>query len=66
LNAEFKLSQADAREVVHLVREPENPGDLSVWGLVNGITRAASAYAHAENRRRVSNLAGRVLAAAVS
>jgi hypothetical protein len=65
LNAEFKLSQADAREVVHLVREPENPGDLSVWGVVNGITSAAKAYAHAENRSRVSNLAGRILTATV-
>jgi hypothetical protein len=43
LNAEFKLSQADAREVVHLVREPENPGVLTVWGIVNGLTSAAKA-----------------------
>jgi hypothetical protein len=61
LNREFKLSEADAREVVALVREPENPGDLSVWGVVNGITSAAKAYAHAEHRSRISNLAGRIL-----
>ena len=62
LNTQFKVSQADAREIVHIARSPENPGDLSVWGVVNGITSAAKSGTHAESRQRISSLAGRVLA----
>jgi len=61
LNKEFKVSEADAREIVELAYAPENPGDLSVWGVVNGITSAAKGYGHAEGRTRVGALAGRVL-----
>ena len=65
LNREFKLSEADAREVVMLARAPENPGELSVWGIANGITSAAKAYANADDRVRVSSLAGRVMGASL-
>ena len=64
LNKEFKLSESDAREVVDLVYAPENPQDMSVWGIVNGLTSAAKAHRYAEDRTRVGALAGRVLSAA--
>ena len=38
LNKEFKVSEADAREIVELAYLEENPGDLSVFGVVNGCT----------------------------
>ncbi len=64
LNKEFKVSEADAREIVELAYAEENPRDLSVWGVVNGITSAAKAHRYAEDRTRVGALAGRVLTAA--
>ena len=66
LNKEFKVSEADAREIVELAYLEENPGDVSVWGIVNGITSAAKGHAYAESRTRVGSLAGRVLTATVS
>ncbi len=66
LNKEFKVSESDAREIVDLVYSPENPGDLSVWGVVNGITSAAKGHAYAEARTRISALAGRILTATIS
>lgn len=66
LNKEFRVSEADAREIVELAYAAENPGDLSVWGVVNGITTAAKGHAHAESRSRTSLLAGRILATVVS
>ena len=65
LNKEFKVSEADAREVVELGYAEENPGDLSVWGVVNGITSSAKAHRYAEDRTRVGALAGRILTATV-
>ena len=64
LNKEFKVSEADAREIVELAYLEENPGDLSVWGIVNGITSSAKAHRYAEARTRMGVLAGRVLATA--
>lgn len=61
---EFKLPEADAMEVADLVRAPENPGEFSVWGVVNGVTSAAKGLAYAEDRTALSVVAGRVLAAA--
>ena len=58
-------SEADAREIVELAYAEEDPGDLSVWGVVNGITSAAKAHRYAEARTHVSNLAGRVLSTTV-
>jgi len=66
LNREFKISAANSREIVHLVRSPENPGSLSAWGVVNGITSAAKGFAHAEDRARWSALAGRVLSSTIA
>ncbi len=61
LNKEFKVSEADAREIMELAYSEENPGDLSVWGVVNGITSSAKAHRYAEDRTRIGALAGRVL-----
>ena len=66
LNKEFKISEADAREMVELAYLEENPGDLSVWGIANGITSAAKGHRYAENRVRASVFAGRILTATVS
>ena len=65
-NKEFKISEVDAREIVELAYLEENPGDLSVWGVVNGITSSAKAHRYAEDRTRVGALAGRILTATVS
>lgn len=61
LNREFKLSQADAREIADLVRDPENPGEFTVWGVVNGVTSAAKAHSLAADRAGASAVAGRIL-----
>lgn len=61
LYREFKIATADAMEIVDLAHAPDNPGDLSVWGVVNGITSAAKAHSHAERRAHWSALAGRLL-----
>jgi hypothetical protein len=45
LNKEFKVGEADAREIAELAYAAENPGDLSVWGVVNGMTSAAKGRA---------------------
>ncbi len=65
VNKEFKVSEADAREIVELAYMEENPGDLSIWGIVNGITSSAKAHRYAEGRTRVGALAGRILTAAL-
>ena len=50
---------------MELVYLEENPGDVSVWGVVNGITSSAKAHRYAEDRTRVGVLAGRVVTTAV-
>ncbi len=63
---EFRLSEAGAAGVADLVLAPENPGEFTVWGVVNGITSAAKAMAYAGDRADFSTVAGEVLAAAAS
>ena len=65
LHAQFQVSEEDAREVVDLAFAPENPGDLTVWGVVNGITSAAKGHAFANDRTAIGTLAGSVLEAGV-
>lgn len=60
---EFRMPEADALEAVSLVRAPENPGELTVWGVVNGITSAAKGLAYAEGRAAQSAAASQVLVA---
>lgn len=61
---EFRMAEVDAMEAVELVRAPENPGEFTVWGVVNGVTSAAKAGTYAEDRTERSMTAGRILAAA--
>lgn len=63
---EFRLPEADATAAADLVRAPENPGEFTVWGVVNGITSAAKAMAYAGDRADFSTVAGEVLAAAAN
>lgn len=63
---EFRLAEADATAAADLVRAPENPGEFSVWGVVNGITSAAKTMAYAGDRADFSTVAGEVLASATS
>lgn len=60
---EFRLPEADATAAADLVHTPENPGEFTVWGVVNGITSAAKALAYAGERADFSVIAGDVLAA---
>jgi len=62
---EFRLTEADALEAADLVRSPENPGDFTVWGVVNGLTSAAKAGPYADDRFDRSVIAGRILASAL-
>jgi hypothetical protein len=58
---EFRMPEADALEVVDLVRAPENPGEYTVWGVVNGITTASKALTFASDRADMGALAGSIL-----
>jgi hypothetical protein len=58
---EFRMSEADAMEAADLVRAPENPGDFSVWGVVNAMTTAAKALPYASERFEATALAARLL-----
>jgi hypothetical protein len=58
---EFRMSEADALEAVSLVRTPENPGEFTIWGVVNGITSAAKASAFAAERVGRSGIARMLL-----
>lgn len=61
---EFRMPEADAMEVVELVRAPENPGEYTVWGVVNGITSAAKSRPYAADRVEGGSVAEKVLEAA--
>jgi hypothetical protein len=64
LVSEFRMPEADAMEAVDLVRAPENPGEYTTWGIVNGVTSAAKALPYANDRVERGLLAARILAAA--
>jgi hypothetical protein len=57
------MSESDALEAASLVRAPGNPGEFTVWGVVNALTSAAKAGGYADERFDRSAVAGRVLAA---
>ncbi len=63
---EFRMPEGDALEVADLVRAPENPGEFTVWGVVNGITSAAKALPHATARTDASTVAGTILSSTVT
>ncbi len=62
---EFRMTEADATEATELVRAPENPGEFTIWGVVNGITSLAKGLAFAESRLSASASAGRLLSSPV-
>ena len=58
---EFKVARKTAAEVVDAVFLPENPGELTVWGVANGLTSVAKREPYAEDRAALSRVAGEVL-----
>lgn len=58
---EFRMPEAEALEVADLVRAPENPGEYTLWGVVNGITSAATSRPYASDRVVDSAVAVKVL-----
>jgi hypothetical protein len=64
LNKEFGISRDLVPEVIEAVSLPENPGDLSVWGVVNGLTSVAKLEPYAEGRVALAASAGELLTAA--
>jgi hypothetical protein len=63
LQKEFGIPRDLVPEVLEAVSLPENPGDLSVWGVVNGLTSVAKLEAYAEGRVALAATAGDLLTA---
>lgn len=63
LQREFKVPRKLAPEVVDAVFLPDNPGELTVWGVANGITSVAKRMPYAEDREKLQRVAGSVMAA---
>ena len=61
LQREFKVPRKLAPDVVDAVFLPENPGELTVWGVVNGLTSVAKAMPYAEEREKLQRVAGELL-----
>jgi hypothetical protein len=63
LQREFKVSRKLAPEVVDAVFLPENPDELTVWDVVNGLTSVAKSMPCAEERAKLQRVAGQLLVA---
>jgi len=63
LNKEFGIPRDLIPEVLEAVNLPENPGDLSVWGVVNGLTSVAKLEPYAADRVALASAAGELLRA---
>ncbi len=61
LQREFGATRSVARRAVEAALSPENPGNLSLWGIANGITSVAKQEAWAGSMADLSVQAGRVL-----
>jgi hypothetical protein len=61
LQKEFGIPRDLVPEVLEAVHLPENPGDLSVWGVVNGLTSVAKFEPYAEGRVALAATAGGLL-----
>ncbi len=61
LNREFKIPRRLTGEVVDAVFWPENPGELTAWGIANGLTSVAKSLPYASDRASLSRIAGEVL-----
>jgi hypothetical protein len=60
---EFHVARKVAAQVVEAALIPENPGDLTVWGVANGLTWVAKDLPFADERVEMQRIAGEVLAA---
>jgi len=58
---EFKVPAKYVGEIVEAALYPENPGDLTVWGVANGLTWFARDLPYAEERVELSRIAGDLL-----
>ena len=63
LQKEFGIPKALVPEVLEAVHLEENPGDLSVWGVVNGLTSVAKNEPYAADRVMLAAAAGALLEA---
>ena len=61
LQRDFKLPKRLAPDIVDAVFLPENPGELTVWGVVNGLTSVAKTLPYAADRADLSRVAGELL-----
>ncbi|MBI5851762.1 MAG: hypothetical protein HZB39_12160 [Planctomycetes bacterium] len=64
LQREFGATKTMSRRAVEAALNPENPGDLSLWGIANGFTSIAKLETWAGSMADLSVQAGRVLALA--
>lgn len=60
---EFHVPRRVAAEVVEAALIPENPGELTSWGVANGLTWVAKELPFADERVQMQRVAGEVLAA---
>lgn len=58
---EFKVPAKYVGEIVEAALYPENPGDLTVWGVANGLTWFARDLPYAEERVELGRIAGELL-----
>jgi len=63
LQKEFGVAKDLVPEVLEAVQLPENPGDMSVWGVVNGLTSVAKLAPFAEGRVALAATGGKLLSA---
>jgi hypothetical protein len=61
LAGEFKVAGKYVAEIVDAALRPENPGELTVWGVANGITSVAKDLPYAADRVELSRVAGELL-----
>ena len=61
LQREFKVPKRLVADVIDAVYLPENPGELTAWGVSQGITSAAKQLPYSADRADLSRIAGEVL-----
>jgi len=61
LNKEFGISRDLVPLILDAVHWPENPSEMTTWGVVNGITSIAKSEAYAEDRVKLAATAGGLL-----
>ncbi len=61
LQREFRVPKRLIGDVIDAVFLPENPGELTAWGIANGITSVAKTLPYADDRAALSRIAGEVL-----